>query len=116
MLAYADYSRSFKLNIDASELGLGAVFYQGQDESLDFVIPYTSKALGNMESRYPAHHLEFLALKWAVTNQFHEYLYGRKFDVHMDNNPLAYMLMTTKLDVAGQYWVASLANYDFKLH
>ena len=51
-----------------------------------------------------------------MTDRFHEYLYGRKFDVHMDNNPLMYILMTAKLDMTGQCWVASLANYDFKLH
>ena len=28
------------------------------------------------------HKLEFLALKWAVTDQFHEYLYGGEFEVY----------------------------------
>ena len=34
----------------------------------------------------------------------------------MDNNPLAYILTTAKLDVASHCWVASLANYNFQLH
>ena len=55
-------------------------------------------------------------MKWAVTDRFHKYLYGRKFDAYMDNNPLMYILAAAKLDVTGQCWVASLANYDFKLH
>ena len=33
----------------------------------------------------------------------------------MDNNPLTYVLTTAKLDATGQRWVASLANYDFKI-
>ena len=49
------------------------------------------------------------------TDRFHEYLYGRKFDVHM-HNPLMHVLTRAKLDMTGQCWVASLANYDFKLH
>ena len=32
--------------------------------------------LNKSERNYDAHKLEFLALKWAITEQFHEYLYG----------------------------------------
>ena len=34
----------------------------------------------------------------------------------MDNNPLTYILTTAKLDAASHHWVASLANYNFRLH
>ena len=61
------------------------------------------------------HKLEFLALKWAVTDRFHKYLYGGQFDVYTDNNPLTYILTSAKLDATGQRWVASLANYDFQI-
>ena len=72
-----------------------------------------SHSLCNTEKNYPAHKLEFLALKWAITDRFHEYLYGGQFDVYTDNNPLTYILTSAKLDATGQRWVASLANYDF---
>ena len=51
-----------------------------------------------------------------VVEKFHEYLYGLTFDVHMDNNLLTYVLTTAKLDVASHCWVASLANYNFRLY
>ena len=57
-----------------------------------------------------------MALKWSVTERFHEYLYGGKFDVYTDNNPLTYVLTTAKLDATGQRWIASLASYDFKIY
>ena len=57
----------------------------------------------------------YLALKWSITERFHEYLYGRHFEVYTDNNPLTYILTTAKLDATGQRWVASLANYNFKI-
>ena len=50
-----------------------------------------------------------------MTERFHEYLYGGEFEVYMDNNPLTYILTTPKLDVTEQRWVASLANYNFKI-
>ena len=60
--------------------------------------------------------MEFLALKWAVTDQFHEYLYGGEFEVYTDNNPLTYILTMAKLDATGQRWVARLEDYNFNLH
>ena len=48
-------------------------------------------------------------------DRFHKYLYGGQFDVYTDNNPLTYILTSAKLDATGQRWVASLANYDFRI-
>ena len=67
------------------------------------------------ERNYDAHKLGFLALKWSVTERFHEYLYGGHFEVYTDNNPLTYILTTTKLDTTRQRWVPGLANYNFKI-
>ena len=35
--------------------------------------------------------------------------------MYNDNNPLTYILTTAKLDTTRQRWVASLANYNFKI-
>ena len=116
ILAYADYSKPFKLHTDACGLGLGAVLYQKQDDGTDRVIAFASQALNKSEAKYPAHKLKFLALKWAITDRFHKYLYGGEFEVYTDNNPLTYVLTTAKLDATGQRWIASLANYNFNIH
>ena len=115
ILAYTNYKKPFRLNTDASEKGLGAVLYQTQDDGTQRVITYASRSLSKTEKNYDAHKLEFLALKWSVTERFHEYLYGGKFNVYTDNNPLTYVLTTAKLDATGQRWIANLANYDFKI-
>ena len=113
ILASVNYKKPFKLHTDASENGLGAVLYQKEDGGADFVIAYASWTLSKSERNYDAHKLEFLALKWSVTERFHEYLSGGHFEVYTDNNPLTYILTTTKLDATGQRWVASLTNYNF---
>ena len=82
---------------------------------MDTVIAYASRSLSKTKSHYPMHELEFLALKWAVVEKFHEYLYGLTFDVYTDNNPLIYVLTMARLD-ACHWWVASLANYNFWLY
>ena len=115
VLAYADYTKPFKVHTDAFEIGLGAILYQDQEDGTTRVIAYASRSLSKLEKQYHASKLEFLCLKWAITDHFHEYLYGGSFMVCTDNNPLTYILTTAKLDATGQRWVASLANYDFKV-
>ena len=104
ILAYANYQLPFKLHVDASCSSLGAVLYQHQD-GLDRVIAYASRSLKPSEKHYPAHKLEFLALKWAITDKYHDYLYGTSFEVVTDNNPLTYILTTARLDATGHRWV-----------
>ena len=69
ILAYADFRKPFKLHklhTDASVLGLGAVLYQVQD-GVEKVIRYASRSLTKSETKYLVHKLEFLCLKWAIT-------------------------------------------------
>ena len=74
ILAYANDKKPFKLHTDASENGLGAVLYQKQNDGTDRIIAYASQTLSKSEKNYDTHKLEFLALKWSVTERFHEYL------------------------------------------
>ena len=114
VLGYADYRLPFSLHTDASGSGLGAALYQRQN-GVNRVIAYASRSLKPAEKNYPAHKLEFLALKWAVCEKFHDYLYGTKFEAITDNNPLTYVFTTAKLDATGQRWIAALSNYNFDI-
>ena len=114
VLGFANPKQPYILHTDASTTGLGAALYQEQEGQLR-VIAYASRGLSASESRYPAHKLEFLALKWSVTEKFHDYLYGTSFVVVTDNNPLTYILSSAKLDAASHRWLAALSTFDFKL-
>lgn len=114
VLGFADPKLPYILHTDASTTGLGAALYQEQEGQLR-VIAYASRGLSPSESRYPAHKLEFLALKWSVTEKLHDYLYGANFVVVTDNNPLTYLLTSAKLDAASHRWLAALSTYTFKL-
>ena len=67
ILAYANYQRPFKLHTDVSENRLGAVLYQKQDDDTKRVIAYASRTLSKFDRNYDTHRLEFLALKWSIT-------------------------------------------------
>ena len=103
-----------ELHTDSSGSGLGAALYQKRDGVLRHVA-YASRRLSTSEYHYPAHKLEFLALRWAVCHKFHDYLYGSKFHVLTNNNPLTYVLTTDTLDATGHKWLAALSAYDFDI-
>ena len=114
VLGYADYTLPFLLHVDASTKGLGAVLCQEQSGGRR-VIAYASRGLTESESKYPIHKLEFLSLKWAMTEKFYDYLYGHKVQVWTDNNPLTYVLTSAKLDATGHRWLAALSAFDFSI-
>ena len=117
-LAFPDFSQPFILNVDASQKGLGAVLYQ-RHGSENRVVCFASRTLTAAEQKYHLHSgkLEFLALKWAITERFSDYLcFGPPFSVYTDNNPLVYVMTTAKLNATGLRWVANLSNYQFSIH
>ena len=63
ILVYANFTKPFKLHTDACGTGLGAVLYQTSEDGTKAVIAYASRSLNKAKSHYPAHKLEFLALK-----------------------------------------------------
>ena len=120
IMAFPDFGKPFLLETDASGKGLGAVLSQKQSNGRYHPIAYASRIMTETEWRYHSNKQEFLALKWTVTEQFHEYLspYGKnrkEFVVRTDNNLLTYIFSSANLDAARQRWVAQLASYNFAL-
>ena len=115
VLAFADFHKPFLLETDASGDGLGAVLSQKQEDGCYHLVAYTSQGLKGGELRYHSSKLEFLALKWVITEQFREYLQYQPFRMKTDNNPLMYMMSTPNLDAVGHCWVASLAGFNFTI-
>ena len=91
--------------------------YQEQDGKLR-VLGYAFRTLTPSEKNYHMHagKLEFLALKWAVTEKFRDYLYySTSFTVYTGNNLLTYILLSAKLSAVGHRWMAELADFNFNI-
>ena len=117
MLGYPDFEREFILETDASLRGLGAVLSQVDEQGKTHIIAYASWTLRPSEKsmhNYSSAKLELLALKWAVTEKFRDYLLELKFTVYTDNNPLAY-IQTSKLGASQIHWLSKLALFDFNI-
>ena len=114
-LTYAEFEKPFRIFTDASVEGLGAVLELQDDIGNWRPLAYGSHIVTEAEKIYDALKLEFVALKWAVTEQFSEYLTSSKFTVFTDNKPLTYILKKTHLNAIAQRWVAALVDYDFEI-
>ena len=115
ILVFPDFDKPFLLETDASKEGLGVVLLQKQDNECYHPVAFGSRTLTPSKQNYHSSKLEFLPLKWSVTEHFKEYLAYVPFTVCMDNNLLTYMLTTPNLDVTGHHWVGALTSYEFTL-
>ncbi|MEW8546336.1 MAG: RNase H-like domain-containing protein, partial [Candidatus Thiodiazotropha sp.] len=119
VMVYPKFDTPFSLHIDASHQGLGAVLYQRQDSGKQGVVAFASRTLTPAEKNYHMHSgkLEFLALKWAISDRFRDYLLNAKeFSVYSDSNPLQYIFTCPKLDATRLRWVSELACFNFKVY
>ena len=67
VLAFANYMKGFLLKTDPSKEGLGMLLSQKQADGHYHPVAYSSRALTTHEKNYHSTKLEFLALKWAIT-------------------------------------------------
>ena len=63
---------------------------------------------------YSSAKIELMALKWSICDKFKDYLFGSKFTVFTDNNPLCYV-KSSKLRAAQICWLSELALYNFNI-
>ena len=81
VLVFPDFNKPFLLETDASKEGLGAVLSQKQSDGCYHSVTFRSHSLTLSEKNYHSSKLEFLALKWSVTEHFKEYLVYSPFVV-----------------------------------
>ena len=115
MLAFADFDKAFLLETDASKLGLGAVLSQKHADSQYHSVAYASQSLMTHEWNYHSTKQEYLVLKWAIAEQFQEYLVWILFIAKTDNNPLTYIMTTPNLEATQHQWIELLAQFTFSM-
>ena len=97
----SNYMKDFLLEMDASKEGMGVVLFQNRTDGHYHPVAYGSQALTAHKKNYHSTKLEFLALKWAITEHLKAYLLCQSFLVKTDNNPLTYIMTTLNLDATG---------------
>ena len=92
VLVAPDFQKSFKLATDASDVGVGAVLLQQDDEGVDRPVSYFSKKLNKHQRVYSTIEKETLSLVLALQH-FEVYLASSsdEITVYTDHNPLVFL-------------------------
>ena len=110
ILAYPKLGSQFILDTDASDVGVGAVLSQVQDDK-ERVITYMSKTMNVHERSYCITRKELLAVITALKH-FHNYLYGQKILLRTDNSAVSWMKSLKAPTGQVTRWLQELNTYD----
>ncbi|CAB0031039.1 unnamed protein product [Trichogramma brassicae] len=113
VLRAPDLEKPFLLTTDASDYAIGAILGQGEIGS-DYACAYASRCLKSAELRYPTYDKELLAVVFGK-EQFYYYLWGRKFTVVTDHQPLVHFHKTKKPELRFNRLKAELRGYEFSI-
>lgn len=113
VLAYPDPSKTFILDTDACETGIGAVLSQMHEEG-ERVVAYASRALSKQEKRYSTTKKELLAVV-VFLKHFRHYLYGRKFLLRTDHSSLRWLRNFKEPEGQLARWLEQLGQYEFDI-
>eukprot|EP00731_Ephydatia_muelleri_P026771 Em0018g871a len=112
VLSSPDVSKTFIVQTDASDRGVGAVLSQVQEDGQEHPVGYYSRKLLAREQRYSTIEKECLAIKLAL-DAFKVYLLGRKFVVQTDHRALEWLEKLKENNARLCRWSLALQPYSF---
>ena len=113
VMAFPTDDGEYTLDTDASDEAIGAVLSQNQD-GVQRVIAYGSRALGKAERNYCATDRELLAVKYFAEYYSH-YLLGRKFLLRSDHEALKWLYSMKEPKHRIARWIETLGRFRYQL-
>jgi hypothetical protein len=114
ILIWPDVNKEFFIQTDASGVGIGGVLLQVKEGNKHPVM-YISRKLLPCEQRYSTIERELLAIIWAI-QKFALYLYGKRFYLETDHEPLKYLSTNQPKNHRLLRWALILQQYDFVIN
>ena len=111
------FHKPFKLAVDASDLGVGAVLTQEDCDGVDHPVAYYSKKLNKHQKKYSVIEKEGLALILALQH-FEVYLTSNvgPIVVHTDHNPIKFIKQFNNKNRRLTRWSLFLQDYNMEIH
>ncbi len=113
ILRKPDFSKVFILHTDWSAFSIGVILGQFDEEGEEYVIIYASRN-NKAKSNYSSYEGECLIIVWALIH-FRPYLYGTKFILYTDHQPIKWLMTNDKLTSKLARWALILQEYEFKV-
>jgi hypothetical protein len=113
ILVMPDFSKPFALHTDASMDRVGGVLTQWVESAgREGVVMYVSRACKPAERNYSTTHQELLAIIFAL-KKFRPYIYGQKFKIYTDHQPLVHIRKVSADELTGRLgrWILYLEQY-----
>ena len=104
----------FILQVDASDFGVGAILCQVDNEEQEHPVVFASRKLQPREIKLSTTEKECLAIVWAVET-FRYYLFGRKFILQTDHNPLVWLNQVKNKNRKLLRWSLTLQEYEIEV-
>ena len=114
VLKVADPAKCYILQTDVSEQGLGAVLSQMEDKGEEHPVAFASRKLLPREKNYSVIEKECLAIVWSL-QVFHVYLYGQKFSIETDHQPLSWLECMKNANQRLTRWALAVQPYCFEM-
>jgi hypothetical protein len=116
LLAHYYPGRAVKLETDASDGVIAAVFSQFQDDQQWHPVAFFSKTMDQAEFNYPIHDKEMLAIVRAF-DQWRAELEGTETPIQVvtDHRALEYFMTTKVLTARQARWSDTLSRFNFKI-
>ena len=102
------------LYTDASEYAVGAILVQEDDTGVERIIQYVSHALSASQKRYSTVEKEAFAIVFAI-NKLRPYLYGARFVIYTDHQPLRGFFTKPMNNSRIQRWAILLAEFHAEI-
>uniref|UniRef100_A0A1A8MG90 ribonuclease H n=1 Tax=Nothobranchius pienaari TaxID=704102 RepID=A0A1A8MG90_9TELE len=116
VLKAPDLAKPFAVEVDASQVGAGAVLLQNDEDGVVHPVAYFSKKFTSCQSRYSTIEKETLALLMALQH-FHVYVGvgGEPLTVYTDHNPLIFLSRMFNQNQRLMRWALLLQEYHLDI-
>lgn len=114
ILFHPDFAKPFKITTDASNIAVGGVLSQDDDEKKELPISFYSRKLNGAQLNYGTIEKECLAIVECVKT-WRQYLGHRKFTIETDHKPLTWLHSLTDMSRRQARWAILLQEYDYDI-